>query len=59
MYKLLIIGAGRSSGSLIEYLLNQAATCNWQITLAYMDSRLAEEKLNKHPIGTASAQNLY
>jgi saccharopine dehydrogenase-like NADP-dependent oxidoreductase len=53
MYKLLIIGAGRSSGSLIDYLLNQAVTNHWQITVADMDSRLAEEKLNKHTHGKA------
>ena len=53
MYKLLVIGAGRSSGSLIEYLLNQSVAHNWQVTVADMDIRLAEEKLNKHPNGTA------
>lgn len=53
MYKLLIIGAGRSAGSLIEYLLKQAQVNNWQITVADMDSRLAEAKLNGHACGKA------
>ncbi len=34
MSKILIIGAGRSSSSLISYLLSHAAQYNWQITIA-------------------------
>jgi saccharopine dehydrogenase-like NADP-dependent oxidoreductase len=46
---ILIIGAGRSSISLIDYLLNQSETHGWSITVADMDERLAMEKIAGHP----------
>ncbi len=55
MTKILIIGAGRSSIYLIEYLLNHSASHNWHITVADMDVRLAREKAGNHPRATALA----
>ncbi|MCC6372760.1 MAG: saccharopine dehydrogenase NADP-binding domain-containing protein [Bacteroidia bacterium] len=53
MYKILVIGAGRSATSLIDYLLKQAVTFNWQITVADVDIQLALEKVNAHKHGQA------
>jgi saccharopine dehydrogenase-like NADP-dependent oxidoreductase len=53
MTKILVIGAGRSSGSLIEYLLNHAPVYNWHITVADVDVQLALDKVNNLPSGTA------
>lgn len=55
MTKLLIIGAGRSSTSLIDYLLDQATAHNWEITVADMDERQAREKVGAHARGKAMA----
>jgi saccharopine dehydrogenase-like NADP-dependent oxidoreductase len=45
MTKILIIGAGRSATSLIEYLLLNSHTYNWQITVADVDVKLAKDKI--------------
>jgi saccharopine dehydrogenase-like NADP-dependent oxidoreductase len=44
MTKILVIGAGRSTTSLIDYLLKNSGQYDWKITVADMDIRLAEEK---------------
>lgn len=49
MKKILIIGAGRSSSSLIEYLLKVAAQNNYEVTVADASLDLAQQKTNKHP----------
>jgi len=46
MTKILIIGAGRSSSSLIHYLLKHAASMQWHITVADANIQLAKEKVN-------------
>lgn len=48
MKKILIIGAGRSSGSLISYLEKHAGENDWQITLADYDFSLAQSKAGKN-----------
>lgn len=45
MNKILIIGAGRSTSSLISYLLKQSVANNWQITVADSNIQLAETKI--------------
>lgn len=45
MNKILIIGAGRSTSSLISYLLKQSLSHNWQITVADSNIQLAETKI--------------
>jgi len=45
MTKILIIGAGRSAISLIEYLLKNAALYHWEITVSDVDIKLAQEKV--------------
>ena len=46
MQQILIIGAGRSSTSLIKYLLEHASNEGWNITIAEKDIQLAESKIN-------------
>ena len=38
---ILILGAGRSSGSLIDYLLKIGSTNNWQIVVGDVDVKAA------------------
>lgn len=45
MNKILIIGAGRSTSSLISYLLKQSVANDWQITVADSNIQLAETKI--------------
>lgn len=45
MQNILIIGAGRSSSFLIKYLLNNAPTFNWKITVADISLANAKNKI--------------
>ena len=45
MVKILVIGAGRSTSSLISYLLKNSAANNWQITVADNNIDLAKAKI--------------
>ena len=45
MTKILIIGAGRSSSSLIEYFLSHAKTYQWYITIADSNKLAVESKI--------------
>jgi len=49
MKQLLVLGAGRSSFSLINYLLTHAQTNDWQITVADQNLDLALDKTKNHP----------
>ena len=51
MREILVIGAGRSSTSMIKYLLNNAQRENWRLTVAERDVALAERKVNGHARG--------
>lgn len=53
MKTILVIGAGRSSSSLIQYLLDQSAKQNWSIRIGDMDEKLAIAKLNGSTNGFA------
>ncbi len=53
MKKILIIGAGLSTISLIEYLLDRAEEFDWQITVGDMSEENARKKVNGNPRGTA------
>lgn len=54
MNNILIIGAGRSASALINYVLAQAKTYNWFVTVADADPDLATRKVNGHPNGRAT-----
>jgi saccharopine dehydrogenase-like NADP-dependent oxidoreductase len=49
MKNILVIGAGRSTVSLIGYLLENAAANNWQVTVADMSLDLAKSKTVGYP----------
>lgn len=51
MRNILIIGAGRSTTVLIKYLLEEAKTNQWFITVADAKPELAVKKVNGHPNG--------
>lgn len=48
MNRILIIGAGRSSSSLIDYLLSNAKQYNWHITIADANKQAVESKIMKY-----------
>ncbi len=53
MRNILIIGAGRSSSSLIKYLLDKSSTENLHITIGDLSVKNAEQKINNHPNASA------
>mgnify|MGYP001554127945 CR=1 FL=1 len=55
MQHILVIGAGRSTSSLIEYLLRHAQPNDWHITVADRDVQLASAKVAAHERGSAVA----
>ncbi|MCA6363745.1 MAG: saccharopine dehydrogenase NADP-binding domain-containing protein [Bacteroidetes bacterium] len=52
MKHLLVIGAGRSSSSLITYLLQHAAAENWQVRVGDMNGAAAVQKVSGSDRGT-------
>lgn len=49
MKKILVIGAGLSSASLIKYLLDHSAKESWKVTVGDMSLGMVTEKTNNHP----------
>jgi saccharopine dehydrogenase-like NADP-dependent oxidoreductase len=49
MKNILIIGAGRSSSSLIKYMLDHSAQENWKVTVADVSIGMVKLKTNDHP----------
>lgn len=49
MNNILVIGAGRSSAALINYLCEHAAANNWFITVADGNLDMAQSKVKNHP----------
>ena len=49
MKKIAILGAGRSSSSLIRYLLEQSEQYSWKIRVCDYDLEIAKQKVNNHP----------
>lgn len=58
MRNILIIGAGRSASSLIQYLLNKSSQENLHLTIADISLELAQKKTNNHPNATAIALDI-
>ncbi len=54
MNNILIIGAGRSSSALINYVLKKAEKYNWSVVVADTDPKLAEQKVGNHPNGRSA-----
>jgi saccharopine dehydrogenase (NADP+, L-glutamate forming) len=55
---ILVVGAGRSSSSLIAYLLAQASTHNWIITVGDISLPAARERVGSSPQGRAIQFNI-
>jgi saccharopine dehydrogenase-like NADP-dependent oxidoreductase len=55
MKHVLVLGAGKSSTVLIEYLLAESGRFDWQVDVADMDPALAASKVAGHPRGAAFA----
>ena len=55
MKHIVLFGAGKSSGALIDYLLKEAATNNWQVTIADADLLSARAKAGASPYAKAVA----
>ena len=49
MNHILVIGAGRSSGALIKYLIGQAETHKWMVTIADSNLEMAKKHANNSP----------
>ena len=59
MRKILIIGAGRSASSLIQYLLNKSVIENLHVVIGDLSLNLAQKKTNNHPNATAIALDIF
>ncbi|QDH79136.1 saccharopine dehydrogenase [Echinicola soli] len=59
MKTILIIGAGKSSKVLVDFLLKDAQTKERKLILADVDARVAEKKLGGHPAGTARSIDIH
>jgi saccharopine dehydrogenase-like NADP-dependent oxidoreductase len=53
MKTILVLGAGRSSASLIRYLLDNAGTFHWKVIVGDVSQDFAREKLGGSPHGEA------
>lgn len=49
MTNILVLGAGKSSPSLISYLLEHADQYDWSVTVADLDKATAEARVGGHP----------
>jgi saccharopine dehydrogenase (NADP+, L-glutamate forming) len=55
---ILVVGAGRSSSSLISYLLAQASSHNWTITVGDISLQAAKDRIGDSPYGKAIQFNI-
>jgi saccharopine dehydrogenase-like NADP-dependent oxidoreductase len=59
MRNILIIGAGRSASSLIQYLLNKSEAENLHLTIGDLSLELAQRKTKNHKNATAIAFDIF
>lgn len=52
MKQILLLGAGRSSGALIQYLLSKTESKGFTLKIGDIDPVLASQKLDNHPCGS-------
>ena len=55
MKNILVLGAGLSASTLIQYLLDHAESLDWHIKIGDVSLELAQSKVNKHSRGEAFA----
>ena len=53
MKTILVLGAGRSSSSLINYLLEHAPVYDWRVVVGDISAKSAEERIRSSPHGQA------
>ncbi|NOX48818.1 MAG: saccharopine dehydrogenase [Chlorobi bacterium] len=53
MKRILVIGAGLSTPSLIKYLLDQSEQQNWKVVVGDFSKEMAEKRVDGHPNGDA------
>lgn len=53
MKTILVIGAGRSSSALINYLLNNSSSCNWTIRVGDVNLKQAQDRVGTNDRGAA------
>ncbi len=53
MKNILIIGAGLSASTLIQYLLDHSLKYDWKVRIGDIDESIAHSKVNGHPSGSA------
>jgi saccharopine dehydrogenase-like NADP-dependent oxidoreductase len=58
MRNILVIGAGRSTSSLIKYLLDNAKEQDWFVKLVDIDMGMAKDKVGDHPNAEAAELNI-
>jgi saccharopine dehydrogenase-like NADP-dependent oxidoreductase len=58
MKNILLLGAGKSSHVLIKYLLNNASSGNWQVTVADISLEAAQSNVGTHSSGKAIALDI-
>jgi saccharopine dehydrogenase-like NADP-dependent oxidoreductase len=58
MKQILLFGAGKSAGVLIDYLLQEAAGGNWQLVVVDADARAAEQKIGSFVFAKARSFNV-
>ena len=51
MNNILILGAGRCSGAMIDYILEESLKNGWYVTVGDMDPDVANKKIKNHPNG--------
>ena len=59
MRTILIIGAGKSTAYLVQYLLQKSNAEQLRILLADKNSAFAEQLINQHPNGQAIAFDVF
>ena len=59
MRTILIIGAGRSASSLIQYLLNKSEVEDLHLVIGDLSLASAQKKVNNHPHATAIALDIF
>lgn len=59
MKKILILGAGLSSSSLIKYLLDHSVQYNWKVRIGQRTIEVAKRKIGNHPNGEAVAFDVF
>lgn len=59
MKHILVLGAGRSSSSLIDFLLEHSGANDWKIVVGDLDEQLAKEKIGGHANGSGVSFDIF